>query len=1549
MEDEASILLDGKTLGNLRVVDLKQELEKRGLSKSGSKKDLVKRLKVQLEFEKLCGERKSAADCDLKLDLDADTEQNEFVQQYLAQQQKIYAEQKEAKRRIELEENLKSTEEKEICDSTKCDEEATIDDDDDQTEPDEPEEEDCRADITSPKAAEDTNLNIVSDELKEDSSKIQEEVNQNTSQPSNVKVESSEGQDLNDKKTCLSSEVKTGSLEVQDDSDHETSQPPMVVAASSEVQDAADQNTSRSLKLKVVSSEIQDDADEETFMLSKEGASGDVDQETSEPLKIKVASPDVVCQETSQASKLDAANPGMQYEADVQETVKTSNAAMFPEEELVEDTAATKKRDCQNQIISSNIVPVDSSIKTAENREVIDNVDNQITSSKITETAHTNSSTEKAESRDTIDHQAEQSSSSQIIQEKEVVFEKSELLPNMEPATQFSTVPYSLMDIQLPESPGNVKSKSTSDAVESDSVNNTEETHSNGIDSTDIKSSKRRGEKSDSKSDSSEKRCSPDKNSSYEKSDELTQQSKESTSDDSKVLESRSQSKKKESDSKSSRYKIHSSDRKTRKSKDDLPAHRDSRSKSAERKRTREDSPCRHSRSRSREKVHKLKEESRSRRDSRSRSKEKERRTRKHERDSDTRKVSRHRDSRSRSKEGNRKTRKSSIDSKSRKVVHSRRKSRSVSDDSKSDHNSDSDDEFQKKKDKAKETKKKRRDQKSRSDSESDKSSSSGSSPSASSKQKVRSSRLEDRHHKRDSSEGTRSSRSRSPIKKKPLKRSDDHSEISLTGKHGRQRSKDNDQSSRSRSRDNSPIQKKSKSRLAEKSDKQKEMSHKAEISDSDKVPKSPSFEDNSSKKKYKNYSNEPQKCPAVESEKIRDHKHRSSEDEDSKSRSRENSPVNIPLKDKSLEQSADSPNLVNKTSKTKRHESSEDSRSQSREKSPEKKIKHKSKSPSDTRKILMSQEESKSQSSKSRSRSRESSPIECKPNEPPSDSVVLSKTSRQEKESESGNSDDNQTSRSRSRESTPVQAMKVSTDESSVDSAALTKHIRQESQSSMDGRDSRSRSREKSPDPKRSKICFDKQGGDSSDISKHQAEASKTAVSESDVPVAVKKGNITIVKKEPVKQKLKIKRDNVIISSQSKREEKEIKSEKLENSETKEENQKEPTSGLIRTGYVSRKITLSSRSQSVASDDEPKSKRSKWGNMASSQKTSTTINISTNSLKNWFPDFKLLKDPTPEEPASLIKEESDMEISVNKPEEDSKQVLNTKRFQEPQREVQMEVDTEETGPVSKILFIQNLVRPFTLNQLKDLLRETGNFIEEDFWIDKIKSKCFVTYETEEEAIKTRSQLNGTRWPSSNPKILSVEFSNEEELTMYRSGNDTPKPLQPLPEPDNTQESRVSHAADEFRKKDHDQDRKRDRSKLQPPVREWDKDKITQESPDRERSGKDVDKSKYIDKKDKKDSKRRTNEDTPAKLLDDLFQKTKSSPCIYWLPLTDEQVQERLEGKRVRRLEREKQNQQREREDAENKSKRPRSRNRTREAENRRSSTRSRSPVTRRR
>lgn len=53
-------------------------------------------------------------------------------------------------------------------------------------------------------------------------------------------------------------------------------------------------------------------------------------------------------------------------------------------------------------------------------------------------------------------------------------------------------------------------------------------------------------------------------------------------------------------------------------------------------------------------------------------------------------------------------------------------------------------------------------------------------------------------------------------------------------------------------------------------------------------------------------------------------------------------------------------------------------------------------------------------------------------------------------------------------------------------------------------------------------------------------------------------------------------------------------------------------------------------------------------------------------------------------------------------------------------------------NPVSDVLFITNLVRPFTVKQLKELLERTGKLKEDGFWTDRIKSKCYVQYNTQE-------------------------------------------------------------------------------------------------------------------------------------------------------------------------------------------------------------------------
>ncbi|XP_017069751.2 apoptotic chromatin condensation inducer in the nucleus [Drosophila eugracilis] len=254
----------------------------------------------------------------------------------------------------------------------------------------------------------------------------------------------------------------------------------------------------------------------------------------------------------------------------------------------------------------------------------------------------------------------------------------------------------------------------------------------------------------------------------------------------------------------------------------------------------------------------------------------------------------------------------------------------------------------------------------------------------------------------------------------------------------------------------------------------------------------------------------------------------------------------------------------------------------------------------------------------------------------------------------------------------------------------------------------------------------------------------------------------------------------------------------------------------------------------------------------------------------------------------------------------------------------------------SHVLYITNLVRPFTVLQLKGLLARTGKIVEEDgFWIDRIKSKCFVAYSTEDEAIETRHALHGVRWPVSNPKCLNVDFgsrtdmdrailSTKDEAPRYgqentrdnqQSGNawsrlepSDKKPLRPVREWDVGKKEPSDHdkASNDRRRGSKDrldsrsrdadrqgQDRKRSRDR-EGRGRERERERIDRNALARSHSGSPMPKTK-----------RRENE-PPIRLLDDLFRKTKGTPCIYWLPLTPEAIAEK-EAFRQKRIEEHKQ------------------------------------------
>ncbi|XP_016131650.1 apoptotic chromatin condensation inducer in the nucleus-like [Sinocyclocheilus grahami] len=282
-------------------------------------------------------------------------------------------------------------------------------------------------------------------------------------------------------------------------------------------------------------------------------------------------------------------------------------------------------------------------------------------------------------------------------------------------------------------------------------------------------------------------------------------------------------------------------------------------------------------------------------------------------------------------------------------------------------------------------------------------------------------------------------------------------------------------------------------------------------------------------------------------------------------------------------------------------------------------------------------------------------------------------------------------------------------------------------------------------------------------------------------------------------------------------------------------------------------------------------------------------------------------------------------------------------------------------GKTSNIIHVYNLVRPFTLGQLKELLNRTGKLVEEGFWIDKIKSHCYVTYSTVEEAVATREALHGVKWPTSNPKVLRVDFCEQDELDFHKGlvssaraveGHDPhasgtsarPAAHHPLPpanhEKEKERERERDRGASAVRDQWAERERAMERRERTRSEREWDRDKIkdfgkddrdrTRRSRSRERRRRERGKSK-----EKRTEKKDKPEEPPVKLLDDLFHKTKAAPCIYWLPLTDEQATQRALERSERIKEREKRRKElQEEEDKKQEERRERAKGRDREGGN---------------
>ncbi|KAL6225253.1 hypothetical protein ACLB2K_004104 [Fragaria x ananassa] len=191
--------------------------------------------------------------------------------------------------------------------------------------------------------------------------------------------------------------------------------------------------------------------------------------------------------------------------------------------------------------------------------------------------------------------------------------------------------------------------------------------------------------------------------------------------------------------------------------------------------------------------------------------------------------------------------------------------------------------------------------------------------------------------------------------------------------------------------------------------------------------------------------------------------------------------------------------------------------------------------------------------------------------------------------------------------------------------------------------------------------------------------------------------------------------------------------------------------------------------------------------------------------------------------------------------------------------------------PPTNSLKIDHFLRPFTLKAVHELLGKTGKVT--DFWIDQIKTHCFVTYSSVEEAVETRNAVYNLQWPTNGGRLLVADFVDPQEV---QTRVQNPTPVTPVSAP-------VAPAISATAQ--HQPSPRLSRQQLQqqlPPPPSLPPPPPLSSLPPKERLPLPPP-PPLLEKVD-----------PPLVTLDDLFRKTKATPRIYYLPLSQEQVEAKL-------------------------------------------------------
>ncbi|KAJ3700081.1 hypothetical protein LUZ61_003786 [Rhynchospora tenuis] len=208
--------------------------------------------------------------------------------------------------------------------------------------------------------------------------------------------------------------------------------------------------------------------------------------------------------------------------------------------------------------------------------------------------------------------------------------------------------------------------------------------------------------------------------------------------------------------------------------------------------------------------------------------------------------------------------------------------------------------------------------------------------------------------------------------------------------------------------------------------------------------------------------------------------------------------------------------------------------------------------------------------------------------------------------------------------------------------------------------------------------------------------------------------------------------------------------------------------------------------------------------------------------------------------------------------------------------------------PSTNSLRIDKFVRPFTLKAVQELLGKTGTV--SSFWMDHIKTHCYVTYSSVEEAIATRNAVYNLQWPPNGGNQLIAEFVEPQEVKQRLEAPPqspavvAPPTVSPQPNlattPKPSPGGQTAAQQHPFSRQNSTARNQQEQVQLPPPP-PLPAPGSGNVKPVRERLP-------------PPPPLKKTDPQPAVVTLDDLFRKTKAAPRIYYLPLSEETVAAKL-------------------------------------------------------